>query len=82
MEFGIPTKLVRLTEIYMDETYNGIRVSRHLSDMFYEELVEKSHKVRNMVKFHDFGLTASSSQLGCVTEEFSGDGTSVNITTF
>ena len=33
-EFCIPMKLVRLTKICRTETYSGVRVDKHLSDMF------------------------------------------------
>jgi len=33
-EFGIPMKLVRLTKKCLAETYNRVRVSKNLSDMF------------------------------------------------
>ena len=34
IEFGIPTKLVRVMKVYMNETYRTVRVSKHLSDSF------------------------------------------------
>ena len=34
IEFGIPMNLVRLIKICLNETYNRIRVGKHLSDMF------------------------------------------------
>jgi hypothetical protein len=34
IEFGIPMKLVRLIKICLNETYNKVRVSKHLSDSF------------------------------------------------
>jgi len=34
IELGIPTKLVRLIKMCLNETYSRVRVGRHLSDMF------------------------------------------------
>ena len=34
IEFGIPTKLVRLIEMCLNETYSRVQVGKHLSDMF------------------------------------------------
>ena len=34
IEFGIPMKLVRLIKMYLNETYNSVRVGKNLSDMF------------------------------------------------
>ena len=34
VEFGIPTKLVRLIKMYPNETYGRVWVGKHLSDMF------------------------------------------------
>ena len=34
VEFGITMKQVRLTQMYLNETYSRVRVGRHLSDMF------------------------------------------------
>jgi hypothetical protein len=33
-EFGIPTKLVRLIETCLSETYKSVWIGKHLSDMF------------------------------------------------
>ena len=33
-EFDIPLKLVRLTKLYLNETYSRIRTDKHLSDRF------------------------------------------------
>jgi hypothetical protein len=33
-EFGLPVKLVRLIKMCLNETYSGVRVGKHLSDMF------------------------------------------------
>jgi len=34
VEFGIPMKLVRLIKMCLNETYSGVQVGKHLSDMF------------------------------------------------
>jgi hypothetical protein len=34
IEFGILTKLVRLIKMCLNETYNTVRISKHLSDSF------------------------------------------------
>ena len=34
IEFGVPMNLVRLLEMCVNETYSGIRVGKHLSDVF------------------------------------------------
>jgi hypothetical protein len=34
IEFGIPLKLVRLIKMCLHETYNRVRVGKHLSDRF------------------------------------------------
>jgi len=34
IEFGIPMKLVRLIKTCLNETYNRVRLSKHLSDIF------------------------------------------------
>jgi hypothetical protein len=34
IQFGIPTKLLRLIKMCLHETYSRVRVSKHLSDMF------------------------------------------------
>ena len=34
IEFGIPMKLVRLIKLCLNETYSGVWVSKHLSDIF------------------------------------------------
>ena len=34
IEFGIPMKLVRLTKMCLNETYNTVRVGENLSNMF------------------------------------------------
>jgi hypothetical protein len=34
IEFGIPTKLVRLIKMCLSETYSRVRVGKHLSDTF------------------------------------------------
>ena len=34
IEFGIPTKLVRLIKMYLNETCSRVRVDKNLSDMF------------------------------------------------
>jgi hypothetical protein len=34
IEFGIPVKLVRLIKMCLNETYNRVRVGKHLSDRF------------------------------------------------
>ena len=34
MEFGIPTDLVRVIKMYLNETYSRVWVGNHLSDMF------------------------------------------------
>jgi hypothetical protein len=34
IEFGISGKLVRLTEMCLNETYSTVRVGKHLSEMF------------------------------------------------
>jgi hypothetical protein len=33
-EFAIPTKLIRLIKICLNETYSRVRLGKHLSDMF------------------------------------------------
>jgi hypothetical protein len=34
IEFGVPTKLVRLIKICLNETYSKVRIGKHLSDRF------------------------------------------------
>jgi hypothetical protein len=34
IEFGIPTKLVRLIKVHLNEMYSRVQVGQHLSDMF------------------------------------------------
>ena len=34
IEFGIPMKLVRLIKMCLNETYSGVQIGKHLSDMF------------------------------------------------
>jgi hypothetical protein len=34
IEFGIPMKLVRLIKMCLNETYNNVRIGKHLSDTF------------------------------------------------
>jgi len=34
IEFGIPTKLVRLIKMHLNEMYRRVQVGQHLSDMF------------------------------------------------
>jgi hypothetical protein len=34
IEFGLPVKLVRLTEIRLNETYSKVHICKHLSDNF------------------------------------------------
>jgi len=34
IEFGISLKLVRLTKMWLNETYSTVRVDKHMSDMF------------------------------------------------
>ena len=34
IEFGIPTKLVRLIKMHLNEMYSRVQVGQHLSDMF------------------------------------------------
>jgi hypothetical protein len=34
IEFGISMKLVRLTKMFLNETYSRVWVGKHLSDMF------------------------------------------------
>jgi hypothetical protein len=34
IEFGVPTKLVRLIKMCLNETYNKVRIDKHLSDNF------------------------------------------------
>jgi hypothetical protein len=34
IEFGIPTKLVRLIKMCINETYSKVRIGKHLSDNF------------------------------------------------
>jgi hypothetical protein len=34
IEFGVPLKLVRLINICLNETYNKVRIGKHLSDSF------------------------------------------------
>jgi hypothetical protein len=34
IEYGITTKLVKLTQMCPNETYNRVRVRKHLSDIF------------------------------------------------
>jgi hypothetical protein len=34
IEFGIPMKLVRLTKMFLNETYSRVRIGKHLSDMY------------------------------------------------
>jgi hypothetical protein len=34
IEFGIPTKLLNLTKMCRNETYNRVRLGKYLSDMF------------------------------------------------
>jgi len=33
LEFGIPMKLVRIIAMSLNETYNRVRVGKHLSDI-------------------------------------------------
>ena len=33
IEFGIPVKLVRLIKTYLNETYSGVSIGKHLSGM-------------------------------------------------
>jgi len=35
IEFGIPTKLIRLIEMCLTETYSRVRVGKNLYDMFH-----------------------------------------------
>ena len=44
IEFGIPTKLVRLIKMCLNEIYSRAQVSKHLSDMF---------PIRNVLKQGD-----------------------------
>jgi hypothetical protein len=34
VEFGVPIKLVRLIKMRLNETYNKVRIGKHLSDNF------------------------------------------------
>jgi hypothetical protein len=34
IEFGVPTKLVRLIKICLNETYSNVHIGKHLPDMF------------------------------------------------
>jgi hypothetical protein len=34
IEFGVPMKLVRLIKMCLNETYNEVRIGKHLSDSF------------------------------------------------
>jgi hypothetical protein len=34
IHFGVPIKLVRLTEMFLNEVYNKVCVGKYLSDMF------------------------------------------------
>jgi hypothetical protein len=34
IEFGVPMKLVRLVKVCLNETYNEVRIGKHLSDNF------------------------------------------------
>ena len=34
IEFGIPTKLVKLIKMCLNETYSRVCIGKHLSDMF------------------------------------------------
>jgi hypothetical protein len=34
IEFGVPTKLVRLIRMCLYETYSKVRIGKHLSDSF------------------------------------------------
>jgi hypothetical protein len=34
IEFGIPMKFVRFVKMYLNETFNKVRISKHLSDSF------------------------------------------------
>ena len=34
IELGIPTKMLRLTKMCLNETYSRVRVGKHLPDMF------------------------------------------------
>ena len=34
IEFGIPMELVRLTKMWLNETYSRVRVGQHLCDLF------------------------------------------------
>jgi hypothetical protein len=34
IEFGVPTKLVRLIKMCLNEMYSKVRISKHLSDSF------------------------------------------------
>jgi hypothetical protein len=35
IEFGVPMKLVRLTEMCLDESYSQVHIGKHLSDSFH-----------------------------------------------
>jgi hypothetical protein len=35
LRFGVPTKLVRLIKMSLNETYSKFRIGKHLSDVYY-----------------------------------------------
>jgi hypothetical protein len=47
IEFGVPTKLVRLTEMCLNETYSKVSIGKHLSDRrigyWWESQRERGH---------------------------------------
>jgi hypothetical protein len=35
IEFGVPMNLVRLIKVCLNETYNKVRIGKHMSDTFH-----------------------------------------------
>ena len=59
IEFGSPTKLVRLIKMCLNETYSRVRVGKHLSHMFPIRNDLKRAKVLSPLLFH-FDLQCSN----------------------
>jgi hypothetical protein len=38
IEFGVPMKIVRLIKTCLNETYNKVRIGKHLSDSFLSKM--------------------------------------------
>jgi hypothetical protein len=52
IEFGLPMKLVRLTKMCLNETYNKIRMGKHLSDNFSIQNGLKQGEVLSLLLFN------------------------------